>query len=166
MQGIFDATSTLSDVQAPESAGITVNGQGAPGFVNGTGQLRLEEAGEGSILHYEGDAHIGGRLAAVGQRLLDASTKAIIGTGLEGLDAQVAAGRPVTADATASGQAPTPSEPPSHLAFAVGVVRNMISDALGGTGRTALVRKAVLAASLILIIYGLWLWIGKRRVKR
>jgi hypothetical protein len=161
VQGSFDATITLSDLKEPESVGITVNGQGSPGFVNGTGHLRLEEDGERSILRYEGDAQIGGRLAAVGQRLLDASTKAIIRTGIEGLDAQVAAASgPMSADTTASGQTPTPTKPPSHFAFAVGVVRHMISDALGGTGRTALVRKAVLAASLILIIYGLWLWIG------
>ena len=156
VQGTFDGIITLSDIVEPESATIVISGEGAPGFVNGTGRLRLEAAGDQSILHYEGDAQIGGRLAAVGQRLIDASTKAIIRTGLEGLDAQVAAAaRPVASDDAGAQRAPTPTEPPSHSAFAFAVLGHMVRDFFGGSGRRGLVRGAAVAAALVVFVYGL-----------
>ena len=160
VQGTFDGSVTLSEIHEPESASITVTGKGAPGFMNGTGRLRLEEDGEQSILHYEGDAQIGGRLAAVGQRLLDSSTKAIIRSGLEGLDAQVrAASRPVSADGTRAGEASTPIVPPSQSAFARGVLRHMVRDALDDTDRKRLIRAVVWAAGVALVVYVLYRWI-------
>ena len=73
VQGLFDGTVALSDVQPPESYRIQLKGQGAPGFVEGDGTIRLEEAPGGTVLHYEVDAQVGGRIAGVGQRLLDSS---------------------------------------------------------------------------------------------
>ncbi len=164
VQGTFDGTIALSDLQEPESATIAVTGQGAPGFVNGTGHMRLEENGDGSILRYEGDAQIGGRLAAVGQRLLDASTRAIIRTGLDGLDGLVAAtGDLVSANGPGPERAPTPADSPSRSAFTFSVVRHMIRDALGGPEREAQVGKALRAAGVVLILYGLCRWIRRRR---
>ncbi len=154
VQGTFDGVITLSDIVEPESATITISGEGAPGFVNGSGRLRLEAAGDRSVLHYEGDAQIGGRLAAVGQRLLDASTKAIIRTGLEGLDGLVAvAAGPVSGDGGAH-RASTPVESPSQLAFVWSVVGHMVRGFFGG-GRKLVVRGAAVAAVLAIFIYGL-----------
>jgi hypothetical protein len=155
VQGTFDGVITLSDIVEPESATIVISGEGAPGFVNGTGRLRLEAAGDQSVLHYEGDAQIGGRLAAVGQRLLDASTKAIIRTGLEGLDALVAVAGSAGASGDAGGQrASTSTESPSQLAFVRSVVGHMVRDFFG-TGRKLVVRGVAVAATLAIFIYGL-----------
>jgi carbon monoxide dehydrogenase subunit G len=75
---------------------LTIEGKGKPGFVNGTGHIQLfpREAGE-TLMKYTGDVQIGGRLASVGQRLIDTASKSIISQGLDtmnqALQARVAA---------------------------------------------------------------------------
>jgi len=69
---------------------MQVDGRGAPGFVKATGRLKLTADGERTRIAYDGDAQ-GGRLAAVGQRLVESSTRAIIAQSLEGLNAAVRA---------------------------------------------------------------------------
>lgn len=104
VQGKFKGTVKLTDLQPPESYKMSIKGKGAPGFVDGQGDLRLEEDGEKTILHYTVDAKVGGRIASVGQRLLDSSSKVITRQALEGLEHQVAARQAAaTGDADASG---------------------------------------------------------------
>jgi uncharacterized protein len=54
--------------------------------------VRLEEAegGAATVLHYDLEAQVGGRIAGVGQRLLDSSARVIARQGLEGLEKQLA----------------------------------------------------------------------------
>jgi hypothetical protein len=64
-----------------------VDGRGGPGFLNGSGNVILNDQGDGTtMMKYEGDVNIGGRLASVGQRLLDSASKSMIRQGLEALD--------------------------------------------------------------------------------
>jgi carbon monoxide dehydrogenase subunit G len=164
VQGTFDGQITLSDITEPESASISVSGEGIPGFVTGTGRLTLEEAGEQAALAYEGDAQIGGRLAAVGQRLLDSSTRAIIGAGLEALDAHIEATRkPVSGGSAAPADTALLLEPPSQSKFAFGVVRHMVRDALGGDENPELVKARLRAAKLIVLAYCLGWWRARHR---
>ena len=160
VQGTFDAKITLSDVIEPESATISVSGDGAPGFVTGTGRLVLEPDGDKTTLTYEGDAQIGGRLAAVGQRLLDSSTRAIISAGLEALDDHIRSSQRPSAVGDTD---PAPLESPSQSKFAFGVVRHMVRDALGGDENPELVKERLRALKLIILAYGLGRWRGKRR---
>ena len=44
VQGQFEGTVTLSQLVPPESYHLDLKGKGAPGFVNGKGQIRLEAA--------------------------------------------------------------------------------------------------------------------------
>lgn len=91
VQGLFKGEVELSDLREGESYHIQIKGKGAPGFVNAEGDIRfLEEDGK-TVLAYEIDAKIGGRIASVGQRLLDSSTKVIARQSLEGLAEQVRA---------------------------------------------------------------------------
>jgi carbon monoxide dehydrogenase subunit G len=50
---------------------------GAAGFARGESQVRLSVDGAGTLLEYDAKATIGGRLAQVGQRLIDGAAKAI-----------------------------------------------------------------------------------------
>jgi len=53
-------------------------GQGGPaGFARGESEVRLSRDGNGTILQYDAKATVGGRLAQVGQRLIDAAAKSI-----------------------------------------------------------------------------------------
>ncbi len=89
VQGQFEGTVALSNIQAPDGYHIAVSGKGAPGFVNGEGDLRLEPQEDKTLLSYQGTASVGGRLAGVGQRVLDSSAKFVINQGLTALDQQI-----------------------------------------------------------------------------
>ena len=78
VQGTFNGKIILSDINEPQSYNITIDGKGAPGFVKGQGGVQLVEENGRTILQYDGDAQVGGRLASVGQRLLDTSARAIV----------------------------------------------------------------------------------------
>lgn len=72
----FKGKVTLSDLVPPESYRITGEGQGgAAGFAKGGATVHLALDGEGTILTYEVDATVGGKLAQIGQRLIDSTAK-------------------------------------------------------------------------------------------
>jgi carbon monoxide dehydrogenase subunit G len=92
VQGRFEGKILLEDIVAPQSYLMKVDGQGAPGFVAGEGRLVLEEAdGGGTLLRYGGDVTVGGRIAGVGQRLIESTAKSITRQGLQSLDQTIAA---------------------------------------------------------------------------
>ena len=72
----FNGAVTLSDLDPPR--GYTISGQGkggAAGFATGGAKVRLEEDGGSTVLHYDVDAQVGGKLAQIGSRLIDATAK-------------------------------------------------------------------------------------------
>jgi len=75
VSGRFEGQVELTDLNAPESYTMIMSGKGPAGHMNGTGNVRLEEDGDATIMHYTGDAQVGGKVAAVGQRLLDVAAK-------------------------------------------------------------------------------------------
>ena len=91
VQGKFEGKVTLSDVEEEEGYTMKVDGRGAPGFVKATAVIKLTPEGDATKMEYDADAQVGGRIASVGQRLIDASAKAIIKESLEGLNANVKA---------------------------------------------------------------------------
>ncbi|HVS65860.1 MAG TPA: carbon monoxide dehydrogenase subunit G [Thermoanaerobaculia bacterium] len=105
VQGLFEGTVVLTNLDPPNGYDLDIDGKGAPGFMKGTGSLRLVPDGDGTILHYEIDAQVGGRIASVGQRLVESSAKVITRQGLQGLERQLGGG----ATATAADAAPAPA---------------------------------------------------------
>lgn len=148
VQGVFNGNVELTDLKPPESYHMLVDGRGAPGFVKGEGNLRLEDQGDKTVLHYEGDAQVGGRLASVGQRLMDTSAQALIRQSLETLDTQIQAG--LRSDD--SGEPAPEVAPPTQLQFAAGVTRKMIEDALPEEKRPEMLRAAVVALGVLLVL--------------
>jgi len=68
----FDFVITLSDIDSPN--GYTINGKGqggAAGFANGSAAVSLRDEGASTILAYRAEAHVGGKLAQLGSRLID-----------------------------------------------------------------------------------------------
>ncbi|MEJ2413026.1 MAG: SRPBCC domain-containing protein [Anaerolineales bacterium] len=71
----------------PQQVWESVEGRGKPGFLKGVGDVVLTEQAEGqTLMGYSGEVQIGGRLAAVGQRLIDTVSKSIISQAFETLD--------------------------------------------------------------------------------
>lgn len=72
----FKGLVTLSDIDPPH--GYTIRGEGkggAAGFARGGAKVRLSDAPGGTILSYEVDAAVGGKLAQIGGRLIDSTAK-------------------------------------------------------------------------------------------
>ena len=105
VQGVFQGLIKLTDISAPESYKMQVDGKGAPGFVKGVGGVVLEDQGDTTLMHYDGDAQVGGRIASVGQRLIDSSAKSIIKQSLEGLHQYIKAKNAVVGAAKAAADA-------------------------------------------------------------
>ncbi len=72
----FDGAVTLSDLKPPESYTITGQGQGGTvGSAKGGAKVRLTDAGDETVLTYDVDAEVGGRLAQLGGPIIDATAK-------------------------------------------------------------------------------------------
>ena len=78
VQGLFKGRVHLRDANPPESYRMLVEGTGKVGFVKGEGEIALAPAETGTLVSYQGDLQVGGAIAAVGQRLLDTTSKFII----------------------------------------------------------------------------------------
>jgi len=74
----FKGKLSLSDLKPPHSYAIAFEGQGgAAGFGKGSAQVQLAPGGEGTMLSYKVKANVGGKLAQIGSRLVDAAARKI-----------------------------------------------------------------------------------------
>ena len=72
----FKGKITLSDLDPPN--GYTISGEGsggAAGFAKGGAKVALSDTDDGTLLAYDVDAQVGGKLAQIGQRLIDGTAK-------------------------------------------------------------------------------------------
>jgi uncharacterized protein len=121
VQGKFDGKVELSAIEPLEGYRMKVNGSGPAGFVDGEGAISLAENGDGTVMSYEGDVQVGGKIAGVGQRLIDSTAKSIIRQGLKVLDEQIQVRLAPPAPAVVEA-AERQAEPPAAPAPAVGPV--------------------------------------------
>jgi len=91
VQGKFAGKVELLDMQAPQSYRMKVSGAGPAGFVDGAGAITLQDEGDSTTMNYTGDVQVGGKIASVGQRLIESTAKSVIRQGLKVLDAQIQA---------------------------------------------------------------------------
>jgi carbon monoxide dehydrogenase subunit G len=76
----FKGQVTLSDLNPPESYTITGEGKGgAAGFAKGGAVINLAEDGDGTLMTYEVKADVGGKLAQLGGRLIEGTSKKLAG---------------------------------------------------------------------------------------
>jgi carbon monoxide dehydrogenase subunit G len=72
----FNGAVTLSDIDAPNGYTITGEGQGGvAGFAKGGAKVSLTDDAEATLLKYQVNAQVGGKLAQLGARLIDATAK-------------------------------------------------------------------------------------------
>ena len=145
VQGKFQGKVNLSDVEEEKGYTMKVDGRGAPGFVKATAAVKLTPEGDATKMEYDADAQVGGRIASVGQRLIDASAKAIIKESLEGLNANVKA----RANVAEGGVAEVVQA--SQAEFATRVAKEVAKDLIPPPMRTALVVLALVG--VVVLIY-------------
>jgi carbon monoxide dehydrogenase subunit G len=76
VKATFKGTVILSEMNEPSSLTLTGEGKGgAAGFAKGGADVRLEPQGDQTILHYDVEAKVGGKLAQLGSRIIDGFAK-------------------------------------------------------------------------------------------
>lgn len=74
----FTGKVQLSDIDPPNGYTIGGEGQGGvAGFAKGGAKVHLEPDGAGTLLRYEVNAQVGGKIAQLGARLIDATAKSM-----------------------------------------------------------------------------------------
>ena len=63
----------LEDLRRPQHYRLVTTAEGTVGFVNGTGDIDLAPKDGGTEVRYRGDVQVGGMLAAVGSRMVEAA---------------------------------------------------------------------------------------------
>ena len=146
VQGKFQGKVILSDVEEEQGYTMTVDGRGAPGFVKAKAAVKLTPVGDETTMEYDADAQVGGRIASVGQRLIDSSAKAIIKESLEGLNANVKARANV-----AEGQEAEVIQA-SQAEFATKVAKEVAKDLVPPPVRAALIVLALVGIGALIYL--------------
>ena len=92
VQAKFNGKITLSEVNPPASYTISFDGSGgAAGFGKGVSQVRLtpQADGPGCLLEYKVQAQVGGKIAQLGQRLIDGVAKGMAEDFFKRFDAEM-----------------------------------------------------------------------------
>lgn len=151
--GLFSGRLVVSNEVPPSSVTLTVDGRGSPGFLKGAGNVLLQDQGDGTtLMKYDGDIQVGGKLASVGQRLLDTASKSTIKQGLEALNMALQAR---VATKTESGA--VEYSPPTESQFMTAVAKDMAGQIFTPT---RLVGIAIAVVAIIAIIAAIWIGIG------
>jgi carbon monoxide dehydrogenase subunit G len=147
--GLFSGHLVVSNEVPPASLTLTVDGRGSPGFMNGAGNVVFEDQGDGkTLMKYEGEVQIGGKLASVGQRLLDTASKSMIRQGLETLDLALQA----RVAAKSEGKE-VEYTPPSESEFVAAVAKDMAGHML--SSRTLWIIVAIIV--ILVLAAAIWL---------
>ena len=78
LSAAFKGKVTLSDLDPPHRCKLSGEGQGGvAGFAKGDAEVVLTPDGAGTVLSYTAKASVGGKLAQIGQRLIDGAAKQI-----------------------------------------------------------------------------------------
>lgn len=92
LKGTYTGTLRVQDAKPYESFGLEVQGGGALGRLTASGTVRLVDTGGGSTYFlYEGSAQVGGRIAALGEPIIDATATRLIARFFDCITAKVEA---------------------------------------------------------------------------
>jgi carbon monoxide dehydrogenase subunit G len=119
VKATFKGAVTLSDIIEGESLTLTGEGKGgAAGFAKGGARVHLADGGPGTVLTYEVEAKVGGKLAQLGSRIIDSFAKKMADQFFERFQGAV------------EGDAPTEDTPAQAAAEAAAeVVQDVVQDA-------------------------------------
>jgi len=108
VSALFNAELKLEDVQAPTAYTLHAEVKGgAAGFARGTARVELEESADATILRYRVNANVGGKLAQVGSRLIDAAARKMAGDFFGAFSGELGVVEPTPAE-------PRPASPASR----------------------------------------------------
>jgi len=89
VKGTFKGNVHLRVMRPPEHYELSINGKGGPGFVKGTAVFDLEQVDASTMIKYSGEMQVGGIIAGVGQRMIEAAAKMMAGKFFAGLEREL-----------------------------------------------------------------------------
>lgn len=134
----FRGKVTLSALNPPESYTLTGEGQGgAAGFAKGEAKVKLTPDGEATVLDYVVKANIGGKLAQLGQRLIDGAAKKMADDFFARFAIEASGGQPASQAAPSDQRAAAPParagkadapvfDPPIWIPLAISVLSLLV----------------------------------------
>ena len=106
----FTGKVTLSDIQAPNSYALNFEAQGGvAGFGKGESKVSLHPHAEGCELQYTVHSTVGGKLAQLGQRLIDGAAKSLAEDFFKRFDEALQAKYPAAESETPAAVSPEPA---------------------------------------------------------
>jgi carbon monoxide dehydrogenase subunit G len=108
----FKGKLQMTNVQAPKGYTINFDGQGGvAGFGKGSADVALEAQGVQTLLKYAARATVGGKMAQVGSRLIDAAAGKITDDFFKAFEAHLREGAPPSRNGSAAEPAQAPPVP-------------------------------------------------------
>ena len=119
VSAVFRGAVTLSDLDPPRAYTISGEGQGgAAGFARGGARITLEEDGGATVLRYEAQGQMGGKLAQIGARLVEGSARKLADGFFRSLNELIAPGAPEEGEQPgAAAEAPASEPAPARPAY-------------------------------------------------
>jgi len=91
VKGIYTGTVYMLNENPPNSYTLRLSAKGGVGFVSGHGDFVLSPGANPTqtTLNYTGEAQVGGKIAGVGQRLVQAGANLVIGQFFKAIEKEV-----------------------------------------------------------------------------
>lgn len=162
----FKGAVTLADLNPPESYTLLLEGNGGiAGSAKGAAKVRLIEQDGGTLVSYDVDAQVGGRMAQLGGPIIDATAKQLAGKFFGRFGEIVGGVRPAEAPAAAAAEAaarpapaavppPPPAPPPrgvspAWMGIAIGLIIVLVAGISFEYGRRTAAPVIVLDRALL-----------------
>ncbi len=97
IKGTFKGTVRLEEMRPPEHYRIVVEGKGIVGFAKGSANFDLFEQSGSTMINYSGELQVGGTIAGVGQRMIQAAAKMMAGRFFTALELEATSEPPAVA---------------------------------------------------------------------
>ena len=168
----FAGKVTLADLNPPQSYTIAGEGTGGvAGFAKGNAKVNLDEDGGATVLHYAVQAHVGGKLAQIGSRLIDSVARRMAENFFTRFVAAVAPEQPAAASGQTAETEAVPGEavaaaPPVLGAAPVASVQAQPNAAEASAKKEIRLSPALWVTGLAAVIGAMLYFFTGRRVTR
>jgi len=168
----FAGKVTLADLNPPQSYTIAGEGTGGvAGFAKGNAKVNLDEDGGATVLHYAVQAHVGGKLAQIGSRLIDSVARRMAENFFTRFVAAVAPEQPAAASGQTAENEAVPGEavaaaPPVLGAAPVASVQAQPNAAEASAKKEIRLPPALWVTGLAAVIGAMLYFFTGRRVTR
>lgn len=149
VNGVFATKISLTDKTPPERYTMLVDSKGPTGFAKGTAQVTLtEQDATTTLMQYEATLQVGGRIASVGQRMIDTVSKSMTRQSLEAMNAALQA----RLDEAAGEEPEAAYTPPSQADFAREVAKDVATETFKSNKTLLWIVAAVVVVVIVLAL--------------